>query len=213
MSVFFRLRLVACAWPMWPSCSTQSGSDDGASWTAQVLVLRLFFESDHRNRGRQRYCSAIACRRASKAASHAAWLGHPDNAGYFRGPVHIARVQAWRAAHPGYGRGRRRAPPALQDLLILQVPDSIEECASRGESAAGPAEPALQDPLSTLAPALAGLIAHLFSVTLQDEMAATTRRLVELGHDVINPGHRGEDSQASTATAAAAPGARALQLD
>jgi hypothetical protein len=121
-------------------------------------------------------------------------------------------VQAWRAAHPGYGRGRHRAPLALQDLLIVQVPDPIEECANRDEIAAAPAAPALQDPLSTLPPALAGLIAHLFDVTLQDDMAATTRRLVELGHDVINRG-RGEDSKASTATAAAAPGARAFQLD
>ena len=178
----------------------------------KCLCCGLFFDSDHRNRRRQRYCSASACRHASKAASHAAWLSHPDNVGYFRGPVHVARVQAWRAAHPGYGRGRHRAPPPLQDLLIVQVPDPVEECANRAEIAAVPAAPALQDSLSTLAPALAGLIAHLFSVTLQDDMAATTRRLVQLGQDVINRG-RGEDSQASTATAAAAPGARALQLD
>jgi hypothetical protein len=109
-------------------------------------------------------------------------------------------------------RGRRRAPRALQDALIAQVPDSIEECAIRGESAEAPAAPALQDSWNTLPPALAGLIAHLFSVTLQDDMAATTRRLVQLGHDVINRG-RGEDSEAIAATAAAAPGARAVQLD
>jgi hypothetical protein len=101
--------------------------------------------------------------------------------------------------------------------LIVQVPDSIEECAIRGESAEAVAEPALQDSWNTLAPALAGLIAHVFSLTLQDDMAATTRRLVQLGRDVINRG-RGEDSQAGcdqaiAATAAAAPGARAVQLD
>ena len=178
----------------------------------KCLCCGLFFDSDHRNRKRQRYCSASACRRASKSASQAVWLSRPANVGYFAGPVHVARVQAWRAAHPGYGRGRRRAPLALQDLLIVQVPDSIEECANRGESAEAPAEPALQDSWNTLPPALAGLIAHLFSVTLQDDMAATTRRLVQLGHDVINRG-RGEDSQASAAAAAAAPGARAFQLD
>jgi len=177
----------------------------------KCLWCGLFFEPDHRNRKRQRYCSANACRHASKAASQAAWLAHPDNVGYFRGPENVARVQAWRCSHPGYGRGRRRAPPALQDPLIHQVPDSIEECAVRGKSAEVPAEPALQDSWNTLPPALAGLIAHLFSVTLQDDMAATTRRLVQLGHDVIN-GSRGEDSQATAATAAAAPGARAIQL-
>lgn len=178
----------------------------------KCLSCGLFFESDHRNRKRQRYCSASACRRASKAASQAAWLAQSQNNAYFRDPVHVTRVQAWRLAHPGYGCGRRRTPRALQDPLIVQAPDSIEESANRGERAAAPAAPALQDPLTTLAPALAGLIAHLFELTLQDDMATTTRRLVQLGHDVINRG-RGEDSQASTATAAAAPGAGAVQLD
>jgi len=178
----------------------------------KCLCCGLFFDPDHRNRKRQRYCSATACRRASKAASQAVWLTQPENVGYFRDPVHVARVQAWRAAHPGYGCGRHRAPRALQDRLIAQVTDSTDESLNRGEIAAPPAAPALQDPLSTLPPALAGLIAHLFEVTLQDDMAATTRRLVQLGHDVINRG-RGEDSQACAATGATAPGARAVQLD
>ena len=178
----------------------------------KCLCCGLFFDPDHRNRKRQRYCSTGACRRAAKAASQAVWLTHPDNVGYFRGPVHVARVQAWRAAHPGYSRGRHRTPRALQDSLIVQVPDSAEESGKRGEIAAAPAAPALQDSWSTLPPALAGLIAHLFSVTLQDDMASTTRRLVQLGHDVIN-GSRGEDSQATAAARAAAPGARAVQLD
>ena len=178
----------------------------------KCLCCGLFFDPDDRNRERQRYCSATECRRASKAASQAVWLTHPENVGYFRDPVHVARVQAWRAAHPGYGRGKRRTPPALQDSLIVQVPDATEESPSRVEIAAAPAVLALQDPLSALAPALAGLIAHLFELTLQDDMAATTRRLVQLGHDVIN-GSRGEDSQATAAARAAAPGARAVQLD
>ena len=178
----------------------------------KCLCCGLFFESDHRNLTRQRYCSASACRHASKVASQAAWLAQPQNREYFRDPVHVERVQAWRAAHPGYGRGRHRTPRALQDSLIVQVPDSAEESSNRGEIAAVPVALALQDSWSTLPPALAGLIAHLFEVTLQDDMAATTRRLVQLGHDVIN-GSRGEDSQATAAARAAAPGARAVQLD
>lgn len=178
----------------------------------KCLCCGLFFDPEPRNRERQRYCSASDCKHASKAASQAVWLARPENAGYFRDPVHVARVQAWRAAHPGYGRGRHRAPRALQDSLIVQVPDSVEEYANRGEIAAAPAAAALQDSWSALPPALTGLIAHLFSVTLQEDMAATTRRLVQLGHDVIN-GSRGEDSQATAAARAAAPGARAVQLD
>ena len=182
----------------------------------KCLCCGLFFLPDHRNRERQRYCSAADCAGASKAASQAAWLAQPENSGYFRDPSHVARVQAWRAAHPGYGRGRRRTRRALQDSLITQAHDSTEESANRVESAAAPAGAALQDPLNTLAPALAGLIAHLFELTLQEDMATTTRRLVQLGHDVIN-GSRGEDSQAgcgqtTAAARAAAPGARAVQL-
>jgi hypothetical protein len=60
-----------------------------------------FFIPDHRKGERQRYCCAAACRRASKAASQAAWLARPPNNDYFSGPVHVARVQAWRAAASG----------------------------------------------------------------------------------------------------------------
>ena len=171
----------------------------------------LFFVPDHRNRERQRYCSAADCAGPSKATSQAAWLAQPENSGYFRDPSHVARVQAWRALHPGYGRGRRRTARALQDPLIVQVTDPVEESANRGAHAAAPEMMALQDSWSTLPPALAGLIAHLFDLTLQEDMASTTRRLVQLGHDVIN-GSRSEDSQATAAARAAAPGTRAVQL-
>lgn len=177
----------------------------------KCLCCGHFFDPDARNRERQRFCCAAECRRASKAASQAAWLAQPHNNGYFSDPVHVARVQAWRAAHPGYGRGQLRRPPALQDSLIAQVPDLIEQSPIRGEIAAAPGAPALQDLLNAPSPVLAGLIAHLFEVTLQEDIAATARRLVQLGNDVINRS-RDEDSQASAAARAAAPGARAVQL-
>ena len=71
-----------------------------------------FFLPDHPSGERQRFCCAAECRRASKAASQAAWLARPPNNDYFSGPVHVALVQAWRAAHPGYslGKGAPRAP-------------------------------------------------------------------------------------------------------
>jgi len=177
----------------------------------KCLCCWKFFDLDHRNRERQRFCSATQCRRASKATSQAAWLAQPQNSGYFRDPVHVTRVQAWRAAHPGYDSGKHRRLPALQDPLITQVPDTIEQCPIRGEIAVAPGSTALQDLLNAPSPVLAGLIAHLFEVTLQEDIAATTRRLVQLGHDVINRS-RDADSQASTAARAAAPRTGAVQL-
>ena len=177
----------------------------------KCLCCGHFFDLDHRNRERQRFCSVTECRRASKAASQAAWLAQPRNSGYFRDPIHVARVRLWRAAHPGHRRGKPRSSSALQDALIAQVPESIEEPSIPGVSPERPAEAGLQDLLNTPSPVLAGLIAHLFEVTLQEDIAATTRRLVQLGQDVIN-GSRGEDHQASVAARAAAPSARAVQL-
>ena len=170
-----------------------------------------FFVPDHRKGERQRYCCAADCRRASKAASQAAWLARPPNNDYFSGPVHVARVQAWRAAHPGYSRGRVRPSRALQDLLTPQVPDAVEESANRAELPEAPAVVALQDLLNAESPLLAGLVAHLFQPALQDDMASTTRRLVQLGRDVIN-GRCGEGHQATTSARAASPGPPAVQL-
>ena len=44
----------------------------------KCVCCGFFFDSDHRNRKRQRLCSATQCRRASKAASQAAWLAQPS---------------------------------------------------------------------------------------------------------------------------------------
>lgn len=164
-----------------------------------------FFTPNHRSGDRQRYCCAAHCRRASKAASQAAWLARPPNNDYFSGAVHVARVQAWRAAHPGYSLGRVRPSRALQDPLPPQVPDVIEECANRAQAPEAPAAVALQDLLNAESPLLAGLVAHLFQPALQDDMASTTRRLVQLGRDVIN-GRCGEGNQATTSARAAAAG-------
>jgi hypothetical protein len=135
--------------------------------------LRLF-RPDPRNRRHQRYCSASACRAASKAASQARWLAAPDNQDYFRGPMHVARVRAWRSHHPGYWR---RAD-ALQDLLISQPADSAIETSD------SPRSP-LQDLLTAQPAVLIGLIAHLVGTPLQDSIVRTTGRLLRLGQDIL----------------------------
>ena len=164
----------------------------------KCLCCSQFFDVDHRNRNRQRYCSVTACRRASKAASQAAWLTQPKNTTYFSHPVHVARVQAWRVAHPGYSRAKPVTTKPLQDPLFGQVVVFVEETPIRAKTPVPGAVSALQDLLNAPSPVLAGLIAHLFEVTLQDDIASTTRRLIQLGHDVIN---RSRDEDRKTCAA------------
>src|SRR5690242_20453034 len=140
--------------------------------------LKLF-RPDPRNRRHQRYCSAPVCRTASKAASQARWLAAPGNQDYFRGPVNVARVQAWRS-RPGYWRRAR----ALQDRLIPQV---LESAVETDEVARSP----LQDLLSAQPAVLIGLIAHLVGTPLQDSIARTTDRLLRLGQDILATGGLG----------------------
>jgi len=175
----------------------------------KCLCCGRFFDPDARNRTRQRYCAARACRAASKAASQAAWLHQPANQDYFRGAVHVRRVQAWRVGHPGYSRGQRRGSRALQDSLIAQVADLKGESSIRTEL---PRQVALQDPWEASSPVLVGLIAHLFSVTLQDDMVSTTRRLVQLGLDVMNGGSHAQGEEGAAVATTAAPDSAAVQL-
>ena len=157
------------------------------------------FDPDCRNAGRQHYCSKSECRRASKAASQAAWLAKPQNSDYFSDPSHVERVQAWRAAHPGYGRARRKVSAALQDALPMQAIDFIEETGNRGEIPEIPELPALQDALPPLEPLLTGLIAHVFGFALQDDIDQIKVRLVQLGTDITYRSHHHEDRQKGAA--------------
>jgi hypothetical protein len=78
--------------------------------------------------------------------------------------------------------------------LFTQPVDFIDETPVRTEIAEPPVISALQDLFNAPSPLLAGLIAHLFEATLQDDIASTTRRLIQLGNDVINRS-RDEDRQ------------------
>lgn len=145
----------------------------------KCLSCGEIFTADVRNRGRQKYCAKPPCRAAGKAARQRRWREQPQNQDYFRGPVHVERVRVWRAAHPGYWRlHRRRKPSALQDALASQV---IEE---PWDSAGF----ALQDALGLQDPVLIGLIAQLTDSTLQDSIAVTVRRLLQLGQDILSGG-------------------------
>lgn len=134
------------------------------------------YRPDPRNLRHQRYCSQPACRRASKAASQQRWLAKAANRDYFRGPENVARVRAWRAAHPGYWR---QASPALQECSSRQVSDTSEE------SAALVASP-LQELYHAQPLVLMGLIAHLTGAALQEDIAFSARRYQALAQDILN---------------------------
>jgi hypothetical protein len=136
------------------------------------------FRPDRRNRRHQCYCSASGCRAASKAASQARWRHKPENQRYFRGPVNVGRVQAWRSRHPGYWRKGRRAGSALQDISIAQPNDSTIETTNLVRSP-------LQDVLTAQPAVLIGLIAHLVGTPLQDDIVRTADRLLRLGRDIL----------------------------
>jgi hypothetical protein len=172
----------------------------------KCLSCKVYFTPDRRVGERQRYCSSDACQKVSKAQSQQRWLGQPHNRDYFRGPVHVARVQAWRKVHPGYA-SRPTPVAALQEECTPQPIDKTHEVVNRTV----PPEP-LQDLIGPSSPILVGLIAHLFELRLQDEMAVTARRLVELGKDILGAVEHGQ-TQADPAAAALAPRAPTVQLD
>jgi hypothetical protein len=150
------------------------------------------FICEPRNRKRQKYCPKHACKAAAKAARQRRWLGRAENRDYFRGAHHVQRVREWRAAHPFYWRrhGGQKAP-ALQDALAGQPIDGAREIDAS-------IEPALQDALRSQGPVLIGLIAHLSDSALQADIAATSRRLLQLGQDILG-GRRVDAHQTSAA--------------
>jgi hypothetical protein len=146
----------------------------------KCLNCGTWFRPDPRNVRHQEYCSEAACRRASKAASQRRWLAKPENRDYFRGAEQVARVQRWRAEHPGYGRRAGAATAAaLQDDCHVQV---IEIQEKSEDMAAG----ALQEVLAAQPAVLIGLIAHLTDSPLQEDIVRSTRRLLQLGQDILN---------------------------
>ena len=93
----------------------------------RCLHCRHLFHRHPRTRTQQRFCSAPACRAASKKASQRRWLGKPENHDYFRGEQHVNRVRAWRAKCPDYGRELPLNAEPLQEMIMGQSIDRIGE--------------------------------------------------------------------------------------
>jgi hypothetical protein len=93
----------------------------------RCLHCRHLFQRHPRTRTQQRFCSAPACRAASKKASQQRWLSKPENQNYFRGDEHVNRVRAWRAKQPETGRLPALSGEPLQEMIMGQSIDLIEK--------------------------------------------------------------------------------------
>jgi hypothetical protein len=140
-----------------------------------------FFQPDPRHHARQRHCTAPECRHASKAASQARWLARPENRDYFRGPDNAQRVQAWRAAHPGYGKRSKLQQEPLQEMMPLQEMIKRRDLAvKRAASRAS-----LQEMWRVQSPLVVGLIAHLAGTTSQEDAMTMMRRFITRGQELL----------------------------
>jgi hypothetical protein len=142
-------------------------------------------------------------------ASQHRWLSKAQNRNYFQGAINVQRVQAWRAAHPGYWkRTGRQAEVALQEDSLAQASESKGKTPTL-------AEIALQDLLCAQPLVLIGLIANLTGTALQEDIAQTGRRLQHLGQDILCGAKRAEggcDAKTSVGPFPGAPGPPAVQL-
>jgi len=182
----------------------------------QCLCCKEPFKADKRNFRHQKYCSAPTCRQASKTASQHLWLAKPGNENYHCGPVAVARVCDWQKAHPEYReRQKIRRVSALQDDCEVQLPEPTQELPVlplHEEIPVLPDTPALQDFIILQPLVIVGLIAHFFNLTLQDDIADTTRSLQRLGEDITNGRKQDEFFKTGHLSGAHAAGAGAVQL-
>jgi len=174
------------------------------------------FLPDYRNETRQKYCSAAACRQASKAASQRRWLSKPGSRDCFHSSTRLKKIQAWRKAHPGYWRKPKPSSQGTQATEDKQVNPEQESCNVPSRNLR-----TLQDTCPIQPSEFVGLISMLTGSTLQEDIAATRRHLLLRGRNIlgikfpetnetlIHPCH---DRQTPPPTGAAPPGAGGLQL-
>lgn len=145
----------------------------------RCLCCKELFLPDPRSRYHQRFCSKVACQKASKALSQARWRAKPENQDHWRGPQEVQRIQSWRKAHPGYWKKQaRQARSTLQEDCSTQ---SVETEQLNPKLSPTPLQEDcfIQDPLTV------GLISMLTSSTLQEDIASTGRRLIARGYEIL----------------------------
>jgi hypothetical protein len=138
------------------------------------------FVADPRTEDRQRYCSTLACRQASKAASQHRWFSKNGNGDHFRGANEVRRVQLWRKSHPGYWK--KKNPPS-QSTQVVDGQTANPNQSSRNVPRALPST--LQDDCLAKNPAFIGLISMVTGSTLQEDIALTARQLLLRGRNIL----------------------------
>lgn len=180
----------------------------------KCLFCGKLFRADRRNAWHQKFCSEPGCRKAAKAESQRAWRAKPENQDYFRGPEHVARVQRWRAGHPEYWRrpkGGRQVVPATPVAVVALQDHYLTQEAEIKEVLPDVLQPALQEILLDQPAVLIGFIAQFTGSALQEDIVRSTRRLLELGQDIL-AGRGGDDDQTGAVSRARAAGSGAVQL-
>lgn len=154
-----------------------------------------FFVPDYRNAAHQKFCTKPGCRTASKAASQRRWLSKKANRGYFRGEDNVKRVQEWREAHPRYWQRQKPRTQANQAPEPEPVKPEQRSCNVPPRDLR-----TLQDLYLVQDPAFVGLISMITGSTLQEDIAATGRKLILRGWNILGLKTRDADQRASTIT-------------
>ncbi len=171
----------------------------GSVSSSRCLHCGGLFQADSRNRGRQRFCSAQACKKASKRHSQALWLHQPANADYFKGSANTERVRQWRARNPGYWkRPKKSADPAGESRSDRPIRQPVASLTPQGPCSPvalqDPSTPPLQDSLFPYSPVLVGLVALQSGSALQEDIRLQLDRLAQNGLAILRHGAGGRPS-------------------
>ena len=137
-------------------CSNRAPRTSARSLFRHGTLLRRYSRNPNPCRARQglRHISQDHSVSPCERRQHRSSIAKAGNRDYFRGPEHVVRVRAWRAAHPGYGRkksSRRRALQEHSSAQPVDIPTQSDLLSA----------PALQDVSRAQSLVLTGLIAHL----------------------------------------------------
>ena len=156
---------------------------------------RKFFTPEQRNGHHQQYCSASACRQASKVASQRRWRRTRFGREYFRGEKAVQRVRDWRQEHPDYWKKQKSRSPRVQAADSQPVNTEQRSCNVPSSD-----RRTLQDFCLTQDPAFVGLISLVTGSTLQDDIAATARNLLLKGLNILGLKIPGQPSTTKPST-------------